>query len=184
MKSLKMLSVLMSVLTFPSVTAKPVETKLVDKPASEYDQQDFRKAFFDAARVFGRASCGDAPLAEMTARSSVKTGLPANVLAAEIAVESTCNPLAVSKDGGVGLLQIMPVIWAGKYDNFREKNLLKAEDSMEVGSEILAENIKTYGLHDGIRRYNGSGPDAELYAVKVMALAGEKLIPKPVMDLR
>jgi soluble lytic murein transglycosylase-like protein len=169
MKSLGMVSVLVSVLSFPSFTAKPVE-----KPESEYDRTDFRKSLFDAARVFGRAGCGDLQLAEMTARSSAKTGLPANLLAAEIAVESTCNPLAVSRDGGVGLLQVMPRVWAGKYDNFRDKNLLKAEDSMEVGSEILAENIRQYGTRDGIRRYNGSGLDAEAYAVKVIQLAGTR----------
>jgi soluble lytic murein transglycosylase-like protein len=159
----------MSVLSFPSLTAKPVQ-----RSESEYDRPDFRKSLFDASRVYGRAGCGDLGLAEMTARSSAKTGLPANLLAAEIAVESTCNPLAVSRDGGVGLLQVMPRIWAGKYDNFRDKNLLKAEDSMEVGSEILAENIKTYGTREGIRRYNGSGPDAELYALKVIQLAGTR----------
>lgn len=169
MNNLKMVSVLVSVLSFPTVTAKPVE-----KMTSEYDNLDFKKSLFDAARVFGRAGCGDLELAEMTARSSAKTGLPANVIAAEIAVESSCNPLAVSRDGGVGLLQVMPRIWAGKYNNFRDKNLLKAEDSMQVGTEILAENIRQYGTKEGIRRYNGSGPDAELYAVKVIQLAGTR----------
>lgn len=169
LKSLKVVSVLISILSFPSVASQSAEKPVV---MSEYDEPNFRKAFFDAARIFGRAGCGDSQLAEMTARSSAKTGLPANVIAAEIAVESSCDPLAVSKDGGVGLLQIMPKIWASKFNNFRDKNLLKAEDSMEVGTEILADNIRQYGLRDGIRRYNGSGPDAELYAVRVMALAG------------
>ena len=169
MNNLKAVSVLLSVLTFPSMTAKPVETA-----KSEFEQESFRASSFQAARVFGRAGCGDLGLAEMVARSSRKTGLPANVLAAEIAVESTCNPLAVSMDGGVGLMQITVKLWAPQYDNFRNKNLLRADDSMDVGSEILANNIRQYGLRDGIRRYNGSGPDAEVYATKVMALAGAK----------
>ena len=171
MKTLKLVTILLSILSFPSVASQSAE-KPVAK--SEYDQPEFRKAFFDAARVYGRAGCGDTQLAEMTARSSAKTGLPANVIAAEIAVESTCDPLAVSRDGGVGLLQVMPKIWAAKFNGFRDKNLLKAEDSMEVGTEILAENIQKYGLREGIRHYNGSGPDAELYAVKVMQLAGAR----------
>ena len=169
MNRIKMVSVLVSVLSFPSMTAKPVQ-----RSVSEFEQEGFRTSSFQAARVFGRAGCGDLQLAEMVARSSAKTGLPANVIAAEIAVESTCNPLAVSRDGGVGLMQVEPRVWAGRYNNFRDKNLLKAEDSMEVGSEILAENIRQYGLRDGIRRYNGQGPDAELYAVKVMQLAGAR----------
>ena len=171
MKTLKLVSVLVSILSFPSAASQSAEKPSVK---SEYDQQEFKKAFFDAARVYGRAGCGDVQLAEMTARSSAKTGLPANVIAAEIAVESSCDPLAVSRDGGVGLLQVMPRIWASKFNGFRDKNLLRAEDSMEVGTEILAENIQKYGLREGIRHYNGSGPDAELYAVKVMQLAGAR----------
>ena len=170
MKTLKTISVLFTILSFPAVASQSAS-----KPAaSEYDSPAFRQAFFDASRVYGRAGCGDVRLAEMTSRASIKTGLPANVLAAEIATESTCDPLAVSRDGGVGLLQVMPKVWASKYDNFREKNLLKAEDSMEVGSQILAENVREYGLRAGIRHYNGSGPDAEIYATKVMALAGAR----------
>src|SRR5665213_1216388 len=136
MNRLKMVSVLVSVLSFPSMTAKPVQ-----RSVSEFEQEGFRTSSFQAARVFGRAGCGDLPLAEMVARSSAKTGLPANVIAAEIAVESTCDPLAVSHDGGVGLMQLMPKIWASKFNGFRDKNLLRAEDSMEVGTEILSDNI-------------------------------------------
>jgi hypothetical protein len=44
---------------------------------------------------------------------------------------------------------------------------------MQVGTEIMAEMIKQYGLRGGISHYNGSGPDAEAYAVKVTALAGK-----------
>ncbi len=171
MKTLRLMSIMMSILTFPGVASKSSE-KLAEK--SEYDSADFRKAFFDASRVYGRAGCGDSLLAEQTARSSQRTGLPANIIAAEIAVESTCDPLAVSRDGGVGLLQIMPKLWAGKYNNFRDKNLLKAEDSMQVGTEILSDNIRQYGLRQGIRHYNGSGEAAELYAAKVMQLAGAR----------
>ena len=79
-----------------------------------------------------------------------------------------------SHDGGVGLMQIQVKTWASRYNNFRDVNLLKPEDSMRVGSEILAENVRQYGLRDGIRRYNGSGPDAELYATRVIQLAGAR----------
>ena len=164
-------SVLLSVLILPVFSAKIVEKPM---PVSEYSQESFRKSFFDAARIYGKAGCGDVELAELTARSAQKTGLPANVIAAEIAVESACDPLAVSRDGGVGLTQVMPKIWAGKYNNFRDKNLLKSEDSIDVGMEILADNVRQYGLRQGIRHYNGAGENAEVYASKVMALAGAK----------
>jgi soluble lytic murein transglycosylase-like protein len=171
LRNLKAISVLVTLLSFPSFSGKTAD-RLVQK--SDYEVPAFRKAFFDAARVYGRAGCGDVQLAEKTARSAAKTGLPANLIAAEIAVESTCNPLAVSRDGGVGIMQVMPSIWASKYDNFVSKNLLNPDDGMEVGGQILAENVRLYGIHQGIRHYNGSGPDAEAYALKVMALAGVK----------
>jgi soluble lytic murein transglycosylase-like protein len=164
-------SVLLSVLSLPVFTVKPVEKPT---PVSAYDQESFRKSFFDASRVYGRAGCGDIYLAELTARSAQKTGLPANVIAALISVESTCNPLAVSKDGDVGLTQVQVKVWAGKYNNFRDKNLLRQEDSIDVGMEILAENVKIWGLRQGIRHYNGAGENAELYAAKVMQLAEAK----------
>ena len=170
MKNLKLVSVLMSLMTIPASTNLPVKSE-TDRPDLN---EVFKKAFFDAARVYGRAGCGDVRLADLTARASAKTGLPANVIAAEIAVESSCNPLAISKDGGVGLTQVMPKIWATKYNNFQDKNLLNPVDSIEVGMDILAENVKTWGLRQGIRHYNGSGENAESYATKVMALAGTR----------
>jgi soluble lytic murein transglycosylase-like protein len=160
-----------------SILVSALSLSLFSKPAvnlTDYDRPEFREALFDAARVYGRAGCGDFQLAESTARSSIRSGLPAKVIAAVIAVESNCDPLAVSRDGGVGLLQVMPRVWASQYDNFRDKNLLKAEDSMDVGVEILARNVQQYGLKQGIRHYNGSGLDAEIYAAKVAALAGMK----------
>lgn len=158
-----------------TTSQKPVQERTKEvKQIDPFDVPTFKKSFFDAARIYGRAECGDVLLAEQTAQASAKTGLPANVIAAEISVESHCDPLAISHDGGVGLLQIMPKIWASKFDNFREKNLLKAEDSMDVGTTILADNIKQFGMRQGIRRYNGSGPDADVYAEKVMTLAGAK----------
>ena len=175
----KLISILGSAITITSALVAPY---LIKKPIkalpvvqkSEYDVQAFRQSFFDAARVYGRAGCGDVALAEQTARAAAKTGLPAAVIAAEIAVESSCNPLAVSHDGGIGLTQVMPSIWASRYNSFRDKNLLKAEDSIDVGTAILAENVSLYGLRAGIRHYNGSGPAAEIYATKVTALAGTR----------
>jgi soluble lytic murein transglycosylase-like protein len=171
MRNIKLASALITMLSLPVTVNKPIRQEVQQ---SEYTSESFRKNFFDASRVYGRAGCGDVNLAELTARSAAKTGLPANVIAAEIAVESSCNPLAVSKAGAIGLTQVMPRVWAQEYNNFRDKNLLKTEDSIEVGMDILSRNVQEHGLRDGIRRYNGSGPEADAYAVKVMVLAGAK----------
>lgn len=45
--------------------------------------------------------------------------------------------------------------------------------NMKVGFRQLAEKIRRYGLHPGVKAYNGSGAAADAYAVKVIARAEE-----------
>jgi soluble lytic murein transglycosylase-like protein len=143
-------------------------------PIDPYQTMEFRKAFFDAARIYGKAGCGDMSLAEMTAKNSLRAGVPANVLASVVAVESSCNPLAISIKGAVGLTQINVKVYADKYDNFKTVNLFDPEQAMKVGADILRDDIQQYGgLKGGVSHYNGSGPDADAYAVKVLGLAGK-----------
>jgi hypothetical protein len=42
------------------------------------------------------------------------------------------------------------------------------ENNIQVGFRLLANNIRSLGLHDGFMRYNGSGPAAEQYAATAM----------------
>lgn len=44
--------------------------------------------------------------------------------------------------------------------------------NISLAFDDLAAQIKAHGLHDGIKAYNGRGPDAERYANQV--LAGQK----------
>jgi soluble lytic murein transglycosylase-like protein len=138
---------------------------------------EFQTAFFEAAKVYGRAGCGDQTLAEMTARNSIRTGLPPQLIASLIAVESNCNPLAVSNRGAVGLTQVVPKAFAKQYD-FSNINLLNPEDSMRVGTDILSELVKLHGIKNGLARYYGTGSDGiglggAGYAAKVLQLAGK-----------
>jgi hypothetical protein len=137
------------------------------------NQTEFRKAFFDASRIYGKAGCGDMDLAEMTAKHALRTGLSANLVAAVVAIESSCDPLAVSNRGAVGIMQVNVKVQSEKFDNFRMINLFNPEQGMSVGTDILASMVKTWGLKAGVSHYNGSGPDAEAYAMKVLALAGK-----------
>jgi hypothetical protein len=137
------------------------------------NQTEFRKAFFDAARIYGKAGCGDVDLAEMTAKHALRTGLSANIVAAVVAIESSCDPLAVSNRGAVGIMQVNVKVQSEKFDNFRQINLFNPEQGMSVGTDILAGMVKTWGLKAGVSHYNGSGPEAEAYAVKVLSLAGK-----------
>lgn len=45
--------------------------------------------------------------------------------------------------------------------------------NMKVGFKRLADNIRRYGMHPGIKAYNGSGAAAEAYAAQVIARAEE-----------
>jgi soluble lytic murein transglycosylase-like protein len=147
--------------------------KPVVQEKSPYENLAFKQAFFDAARIYGKAGCGDIQLAEMTAKNSLRTGVPANVVASIVAVESSCNPLAISNKGAVGLTQVNVKVQAEKFAQFRAINLFNPEDSMRVGTDIMSDMIHQYGLHGGVSHYNGSGPDADAYAVKVLMLAGK-----------
>jgi soluble lytic murein transglycosylase-like protein len=155
----------------PPKTAAPAPVVQV-QPQAEARTPEFEKAFFQAAKVYGKAGCGDMELAEMTAKHALAKHIPSNILAAQIAVESSCNNLAISNKGAVGLTQILVPLWAPKYNQFQTLNLFNSEDSLTIGTEILSDLIQKHGLRDGLRRYNGAGPDAEAYAAKILALAG------------
>jgi soluble lytic murein transglycosylase-like protein len=127
-------------------------------------------SFYQAARVFGKAGCGDAKLADTVAKYSEKSGVDANILAAVIAVESHCDPLAVSSKGAVGIMQVMPRVWNSEY-NFSEVNLLNPEENIQVGSEILGGLTRANSPKMALSKYNGTGEQAMLYAEKVLALA-------------
>lgn len=70
---------------------------------------------------------------------------------------------------GVGYTQLT---WYG-YQDLADKRggCYKAFPNLVTGFEALAANIRAHGLHDGLRRYNGSGAAAERYARDVTALA-------------
>ena len=153
---------------------KPVESATIPQ---EMHSLEFQKAFFAASRVYGRAGCGDQALAEMTARHAIETGLPPQVIAAMAASESTCNPLAVSNRGAIGLMQTVPKIWSKEFD-FSRINLFNPEDNMAVSTTIVSKLVKQYGLRNGLLRYYGTGNDGiglggAGYAEKVLQLAGK-----------
>lgn len=149
----------------------PVRTQTAVVNTSPYDSPAYRQAFFNAARIYGKAGCGDIKLAELTAEYSVRNQVPANQIAAIVSVESSCNPLAVSPVGDVGLLQINVGIQAKAFD-FSRVNLFNPEENMDTGTRIMASLLKTYGTK-WVSHYNGSGPRAEAYALRVQALAGK-----------
>lgn len=157
-------------MVFPFTTQSSVKAA-VTPVIDPYQNVTFRKAFFDAARIYGKSGCGDMKLAEMTAENSIRNQVPANMIAAIVSVESSCNPLAISGKGAVGLTQINVKVQASAYD-FAQVNLFNPEQNMDTGTKIMASMIKTYG-RSWVSHYDGIGPDADAYALKVQVLAGK-----------
>lgn len=150
----------------------PMPTQTAAVTSDPFQSPAYRKAFFDASRIYGKAGCGDMNLAEMTATYASRNGVPANVVAAIVAVESSCNALAISGKGAVGLTQVNVKVQASAYD-FSQINLLNPEQNMDTGTKIMASMIRTYGPRAWVSHYDGSGPEADAYALKVLALAGK-----------
>lgn len=98
--------------------------------------------------------------------------VPHDILTALIIVESRANHKAVSREGALGLTQVLPEVW-----NFSSEELLDPYMNIEAGATILKAYIERYGLVDGLRAYN-SGPrrlhrsDAStFFAQRIVSLA-------------
>lgn len=136
------------------------------------------EAMLQVAKVFGRAQgCteADSDLIETVAQSAVDNKLDPSIAASIVATESGCNQYAVSSRGAIGLTQIMPKTWSGRYDFSGRINLLNRRDNVRTGVEIAAELIRQYGLPRGIQKYNGDGIGCAScdgnYSAKILSLA-------------
>lgn len=70
---------------------------------------------------------------------------------------------------GIGPCQL--TWWSTQDRADREGGCWRPRFNMRVGFRTLAANVDLYGLHAGVRAYNGSGPAAERYANTVLARA-------------
>ena len=123
-----------------------------------------------AMEVFRAAGCTDKSLADLTVKWARVRRLPVRVIAAQVVVESNCNPLAVSHDGSIGLMQVRVHVWRREFGLVRG-GMFNADRSLEVGTEILRRHVVRLGLRRGIERYNGKGKRAKRYARRVLRLA-------------
>jgi soluble lytic murein transglycosylase-like protein len=157
-----------------------VPAVVVQTPALDQTNQQYIAAL-DVARVFGRApGCAeaDAALIGKVATEALRTGIDPRILAATVAIESSCDSMAVSRRGAIGLTQVMPKIWKGSFDFEHTINLFNPNDNLHAGATILSGLIKQYGLAEGIRHYQGTGTDCDTcdnnYVPKILALAGRR----------
>lgn len=138
-------------------------------------------AAIDVARVFGRSpGCADADpqLIDNVASEAVKNEMDPRILAATVAVESSCNQFAVSGRGAIGLTQIVAATWKDKFDFAGSVNLLNRSDNLRAGAVIESGLIKQFGLAQGVRRFQGLGVGCpscdDNYVPKILSLAGRK----------
>jgi soluble lytic murein transglycosylase-like protein len=122
------------------------------------------------------------PYADYFRQASAKYGVSANLLAAVAKVESGYNPVATSKAGAQGLMQLMPSTAAGL-----GVNPLDPAQAVDGAARLLAKNLDEFGGSlplalaaynagaGAVHRYNGVPPYAETqaYVPKVRAAMAE-----------
>jgi soluble lytic murein transglycosylase-like protein len=155
-----------------------IHAAAADQPM--YQTKQFA-ASLDVARVFGRSQgCADADpkLINDIAAEAIASNTDPRILAALVAVESSCDPMAVSNRGAIGLTQVRAKVWKDKFDFAGKTNLLNPADNLHAGATILGSLIKQYGTLEGVRRYQGDGVGCatcdDFYVPKILALAGRR----------
>ena len=115
-------------------------------------------------------------------QAAARHGLNPRLLLALSDWESGFNQSKVSKDGAVGLMQILPATarWAGPSLLHRQVNLADARDNAELGAALLASYVATFkdeGLAlaayyqgAGATRKYGIYPSSKPYVNGILAL--------------
>ena len=96
--------------------------------------------------------------------------LSPNLLIAVMAIESNFHPYIQSEAGAQGLMQVMPVIHAKRYEKFGGKSsFMDPMVSLRVGAEILRDCVKLKGGSEteALRFYFGGGATSDTYIEKV-----------------
>ena len=120
------------------------------------------------------------PLAALVAEAhavSPKVRLPAHLILAVMAIESSFHPYVQSHAGAQGLMQVMGTIHAKRYELYGGSDAaFNPLVNLRVGAEVLADAIKLKGgsLEAGLRFYLGGDAVTEDggYVAKVLAERG------------
>jgi soluble lytic murein transglycosylase-like protein len=116
-------------------------------------QIEYEAATATAAHVLVSNGCS-AQYASLAGQAAVDAGIQPQVVAGVIVVESSCNALAVSPAGAVGLMQVNPRVWKHSRRELQDPNA-----NIRIGTKILVDYVKPHGLREGLHRYNGLGDD-------------------------
>lgn len=126
----------------------PVVSVKALTPSAVENEAKYEYAVRDAQHILAAYDCGD-DYSDVIARHALATGLPSRLVAADIAIESSCRADAISPAHAIGLLQVNSHIWKTNED------LRNPETNIRIGTEILAAQIQKYGKRNGLRHYFG-----------------------------
>lgn len=152
---------------FPVLVIPPVSVSVLT-PTILAHQLEVEHAARKAQNILKNYSC-DRDVVYAIARHAVARNVSSGIVAATVAVESSCRADAKSKAGAIGLMQVMA-------DLHKVQNAAGPENNIAAGTLILSENIHKYGKREGIKRYFGSSPNStksDEYADKVIMLAAK-----------
>jgi len=103
-------------------------------------------------------------------REAQRVGLDPVLIVAVIAVESRFNPIAESRAGAQGLMQVIPGFHKDRIEATGVDSVLDPHDNIRLGAQILKDYIRRGGtVVAGLQIYNGAADDASnTYAAKVL----------------
>jgi soluble lytic murein transglycosylase-like protein len=142
-----------------------------------------------ATTVLRKTSSGTGPYASFVREAAQRFGVPASWIGAVMVIESGGDVLALSPQGAMGLMQVMPETWAGlriRYD--LGDNPYDPRDNILAGAAYLRELHERYGSPGFLAAYN-AGPgryddhlvtgrplphETQLYVATLAPLIGER----------
>jgi len=163
----------------PAISAALGETTLPAPPAGPVPPRPSKAQSAVAAWLGARFHVipgAIAPLVVEADKLSKDYKLSPNLLIAVMAIESNFHPYIQSEAGAQGLMQVMPVIHAKRYEKFGGKSsFMDPMVSLRVGAEILRDCVKLKGGSEteALRFYFGGGAASDTYIDKVRAEQGK-----------
>lgn len=142
-----------------------------------------------ATTMLRKTSSDTGPYASFVREAAQRFGVPASWIGAVMVIESGGDVLALSSQGAMGLMQVMPATWADlriRYD--LGDNPYDPRDNILAGAAYLRELHERYGSPGFLAAYN-AGPgryddhlatgrplphEAQLYVATLAPLIGER----------
>ena len=144
-----------------------------------------------ATAVLPKTSSDAGPHASFVREAAERFGVPESWIGAVMAIESGGDVLALSPQGAMGLMQIMPQTWAGlRVRHGLGDNPYDSRDNILAGAAYLRELHERYGSPGFLAAYN-AGPgrydehlatgralpyETQLYVATLAPLIGERQV--------